>query len=241
MRASLGSLAASDGLDDEQSDELAAEAPFSSIQQNELKTMLAANNQELLDAMRAMLKSNDASESAEATIPAGGRPVGGDKTGSPHAVRDGSMSGQPDAEKPVLEHDDFVPDLGRESVHARALFEGGDTYSRPQRYVMRNDVTYARAQVQAPRYALQGVRGDSFYALPSDRRALKRASSFRGACGARRTFLWLWVGNLSTIISLYLRHSGMTLPPLLLYVKEGSIGIHGKGTTRDPPWHRLQP
>ena len=81
MRASLGSLAASDGLDEEQSDELAAEAPFSSIQQNELKTMLAANNQELLDAMRAMLKSNDASESAEATIPAGGRPVGGDKTG----------------------------------------------------------------------------------------------------------------------------------------------------------------
>ena len=81
MRASLGSLAASDGLDEEHGEELAAEAPFSSIQQKELKTMLAAYNQELLGAMHAMLKSNDASESAEATIPAGGRPVGGDKAG----------------------------------------------------------------------------------------------------------------------------------------------------------------
>ena len=79
MRASLGSLAASDGLDDEQSDELAAEAAFSSIQQNELKNMLAANNQELLGAMRAMLKSADVPKSAETITPAGGRPVGGDK------------------------------------------------------------------------------------------------------------------------------------------------------------------
>ena len=38
---------------------------------------------------------------------------------------------------------------------------------------------------------------------------MKRASSVHGACGARRTFLWLWVGNLFTIISLYLRHRGM--------------------------------
>ena len=38
---------------------------------------------------------------------------------------------------------------------------------------------------------------------------MKQASSVHGACGARRTFLWLWVGNLFTIISLYLRHRGM--------------------------------
>ena len=76
MRASLGGVVESEGSDEEDAPAAAQPTAFSGIQQTELKNMLAANNQELLVAMQAMLTSTKASESAEATIPAGGRPVG---------------------------------------------------------------------------------------------------------------------------------------------------------------------
>lgn len=38
--------------------------------------------------------------------------------------------------------DEYVPDLGVDNPHARAVFTGGDTYSRPQRYNMHRDSTF---------------------------------------------------------------------------------------------------
>jgi len=38
--------------------------------------------------------------------------------------------------------DEYVPDLGVDNPHARAVFTGGDTYYRPQRYNMHRDSTF---------------------------------------------------------------------------------------------------
>ena len=70
MRASLGGVGASEGSDEEDGHAAGEPTAFSGIQQTELKNMLAANNQELLVAMQAMLTSTKASESAEDATPA---------------------------------------------------------------------------------------------------------------------------------------------------------------------------
>ena len=54
---------------------------------------------------------------------------------------------------------------------------------------------------------------------------MKRASSFVWRVWrAPDVLLWLWVGNLSTIICLYLRHRGMTPPP----ASQGDAASHAR-------------
>ena len=37
---------------------------------------------------------------------------------------------------------EYVPDLGVNNPHAKAVFTGGDTYERPQRFNMHRDTTF---------------------------------------------------------------------------------------------------
>ena len=78
---------------------------------------------------------------AEPNAPAGAPAVesgvatlgGGDATKSRDAATLPHISG---------EADEYVPDLGVDNPHARAVFTGGDTYTRPQRYNMHRDSTF---------------------------------------------------------------------------------------------------
>ena len=81
------------------------------------------------------------SATAESSAPAGAPAVE-----SGVAVTDG---GDAIVTRPVVlrpngsdEADEYVPDLGVANPHARAVFAGGDTYSRPQRYNMHRDSTF---------------------------------------------------------------------------------------------------
>ena len=139
MRASLGGVDAPE-VSDDQGDQAAVGPPvFSESQQNELKNLFDANSDKLLEAMRAMLESTKPPDRTGGSTLAGGRPAGDERV---PLGADKIKVGMPDCPGSALEQDDFVPDLGHESVHARAQYEGGDTYTRPQRYVMCNDPTY---------------------------------------------------------------------------------------------------
>jgi hypothetical protein len=83
-------------------------------------------------------------ESQSTTSAGGGQlqepdPVGAGNSG------EGDMSNSPLSEGTEL---DFVPDYGDANPHASAVFKGGDTYERPQRFNMHRDATFDRLKTK---------------------------------------------------------------------------------------------
>merc|ERR1719502_2409314 len=106
---------------------------FSSEQRAELAEMFKAT----LDTALASLSGTIAESQAPAGAPAVESGVAANGNGdAATSAADGSFAiGSGDAVE-------YVPDLGDQNPHARAVFTGGDTYTRPQRYNMHRDSTF---------------------------------------------------------------------------------------------------
>merc|ERR1719502_2271816 len=106
---------------------------FSSEQRAELAEMFKAT----LDTALASLSGTIAESQAPAGAPAveSGAAANGNGDAATSGA-DGSFAPAPD------DAVEYVPDLGEHNPHARAVFTGGDTYTRPQRYNMHRDTTF---------------------------------------------------------------------------------------------------
>lgn len=97
--------------------------PFSQEQIDSLGAIITSAVSDAVDKRMASL--------SDATVkPKPASTIGGTDTGTDVARRD------------VTEEPEYVPDLGDANLHARPVFVGGDTLSRPQRYNMHRDATF---------------------------------------------------------------------------------------------------
>ena len=77
---------------------------------------------------------------------------------------------------------EYVPDVGDENPHARAVFTGGDTYVRPQRYNMHRDSTFDHLKSKP-----KGTLFKDYCTLEPSLRCLYNVST------SRRNNLGFWV------------------------------------------------
>ena len=99
--------------------------------------------QQLLDGFGQLSSRLDTLEGAAQPIPAlptgtylppAGAPSAPAAAGTDASSSAGGIGAEDDVE--------YVPDVGRENPHARAVHAGGDTYLRPQRYNMHRNTTF---------------------------------------------------------------------------------------------------
>jgi hypothetical protein len=117
----------------------------STFSQEQLLTIAEIVKQAMGEHAVALSATRDESHSAGS--------AGGDRAEAPGLVGSGNpgdgamqvMDNFPPADGAEL---DFVPDYGRANPHASAVFTGGDTYERPQRYNMHRDATFDRLKTK---------------------------------------------------------------------------------------------